>query len=216
MKPAIRFPDPRLTDENGIVFVGGELSVENILNAYKSGIFPWPHKNLPLLWFSPIERGVMDLKKFKVPKSVVKEMRKKKFEISFDRKFAQVMENCGTQVRAGQPGTWITPAMKAAYHELFKLGHAHSVECWRGDELVGGLYGVFINGVFSGESMYFHESGASKACLIALADRLIRGGHEWFDIQMVTSVLELFGGEYWPREKYLNRLEKAQAAHRLW
>jgi leucyl/phenylalanyl-tRNA--protein transferase len=217
----IVFPDPRRTDENGIVYVGGALSVENILQAYSLGIFPWPHANLPLLWFSPLERGVMSFKKYKIPKSVKKDLRKKNYRISFDTAFKEVIEGCAQQVREGQKGTWITPSIMRTYQELFALGHAHSVECWLTDEsgheqLVGGLYGVYIQNVFSGESMFFRDSGASKACLMALADRLAGMGHSWFDIQMVTPVLGLFGGQYVPREIFLKQLKVSQAIHRPW
>jgi leucyl/phenylalanyl-tRNA---protein transferase len=217
----IRFPDPRRTDENGIVYVGGELTVENILQAYSLGIFPWPHANLPLLWFSPPARGVMSFKKYKIPRSVKKDLRKKNYRISFDSAFSQVIAGCASQMRDGQEGTWINASIIKVYEELFSLGHAHSVECWLVDEhgneqLVGGLYGVYIKNVFSGESMFFRDSGASKACLIALAERLEKMGHSWFDIQMVTPILDLFGGQYVPREAFLKQLAVSQAIPRPW
>lgn len=212
----IQFPQPIQSDENGIVAVGGELSVENVLQAYSLGIFPWPHGNLPLLWFCPLERGIMDFRSFKIPDSVKKDLRKKNFRMSYNQAFDDVINGCAEQKREGQKGTWITPAMKKTYRKLHQLGYAQSVECWNGDDLVGGLYGVYVKNVFSGESMFFKESGASKACLIALVGKLKNLGHTWFDIQMVTPVLELFGGEYIPREKYLQNLKEAQKIQRPW
>lgn len=212
----IQFPDPIVSDENGIVAVGGELSVENVLKAYSLGIFPWPHGNLPLLWFCPPERGIIDFKNFKIPESVKKDLRKKNFRMSYNQAFDDVIDGCASQKRPGQKGTWITPAIKKTYRKLHQLGYAQSVECWNGDELVGGLYGLYVQNVFSGESMFFKESGASKACLIALVEKLKSLGHAWFDIQMVTPVLELFGGEYLAREEFLKLLKSTQKVERSW
>ena len=210
----IQFPQPIVSDENGIVAVGGELTVENVVWAYSLGIFPWPHGNLPLLWFCPIERGVLNFDSFKIPESVKKELRKKNFRMSYNQAFDAVIDGCAQQKRQGQKGTWITPAMKKTYRKLHELGYAQSVECWNGDDLVGGLYGVYIQNVFSGESMFFKESGASKACLIALVNKLKSLGHEWFDIQMVTPVLALFGGESMDRETFLEVLKATQNLQR--
>lgn len=210
----IVFPDPRTADENGIVWMGGDPTVENLCSAYDQGIFPWPHEGLPLLWFSPPARGILPIDPLHVPRSFVKTLKKNSFRVTFDQAFSAVMDQCARTSRGGQSGTWITSEMKKNYHQMHVLGFAHSVECWSGDRLVGGLYGVFRKGVFSGESMFHHVSGASKMCLVAVSERLRENGHEWFDIQMVTPVLELFGGVYLPRHKYLTLLKETQATDR--
>mgnify|MGYP000704681205 CR=1 FL=1 len=206
----IEFPDPRQTDENGLLAVGGDLTTENLLSAYTKGIFPWPQEGFPILWFSPEERGILDFDDFHIPKSVDKELRKKEFRITVNEGFDRVIENCSKIPRSEQDGTWILPEMLEAYKKLNQEGHAHSVECWREKDLVGGLYGVYIKGIFSGESMFYKESGASKACLIYLVDHLKSLGNTWMDIQMVTPVLELFGGDYISRDEFLKRLEASQ------
>lgn len=212
----IKFPDPRQSDEHGVVFIGGEPSVENLVAAYSAGIFPWPHKGWPLLWFCPWERGILNFDLFKIPRSTQKELRKTNFRMTVDQSFDDVIDNCVAQKRGDQGGTWITPDIVKGYKDLFRAGHAHSIECWSGDKLVGGLYGVYVNGVFSGESMFFKESGASKACLIYAVEILKKMGHSWFDIQMVTSVLELFGGVYVSRNDYLRLLKSTQAKKINW
>lgn len=211
-----RFPDPRQTDENGIVAVGGDLEPETLIDAYSHGIFPWPHKNYPLLWFSPPERGVLFFDELHLSRSLTKALKKTAFTASFDTRFEQVIENCAIRQRPGQKDTWVTPEMKAAYLEMHRRGLAHSVECWNGDQLVGGLYGVYIGGVFSAESMYFAESGASKFCLLALIHRLHKKGHWFLDTQMITPVVEGFGGRYISREEYLRLLHQAQSKKIPW
>lgn len=212
----IVFPPVEQADENGIVWIGGELSMENLLSAYSQGIFPWPHQGLPLLWFCPEARGILPFASFHIPRSVSRDLKKQKFSVSFDTCFARVMEACAQQKRTGSTGTWITAEMKKIYSEMHERGHAHSVECWQGDTLVGGLYGVYIEGVFSGESMFHHVTGASKQCLISLVDQLKKMGHDWFDIQMVTPVLESFGGTYLSRPKYLELLKQTQSRKLVW
>lgn len=209
-------------DEHGIVWVGGKLSVDNLQTAYSRGIFPWPHEGLPLLWFCPEDRGVINFSEFRVPRTIQKELRRAQFKVTFDQCFEQVIEACSKQKRSGQRGTWITPEMKTVYTEMFNAGLAHSVECWSvgnsgtGSVLVGGLYGVYIKGVFSGESMFHTQTAASKQCVVALVEALSKMGHEWFDIQMVTPVLESFGGSYMERKEYLARLQKTQDKKILW
>lgn len=212
----IHFPPVQAADEHGIIWVGGELTVENLLTAYSKGIFPWPHQGLPLLWFCPEERGILDFSLFRIPRTIQKELRRAKFRVTFDTCFEQVIEACSLQKRSGQRGTWITDEMKQIYTEMHRLGHAHSVECWDGDQLAGGLYGVYIQGVFSGESMFHQTTAASKQCIVSLVEQLLKMGHPWFDIQMVTPVLESFGGSYVEREEYLVRLKNAQKHNRLW
>lgn len=205
-----RFPHPNRSDENGIVATGGDLSVESLTDAYAHGIFPWPHRGLPLLWFSPLERGLVVFSELHVPRSLNKWLKKTHFKMTFDKAFAQVIQNCATQKRPGQNDTWVTHEMICAYNELHRRGFAHSVECWNKDKLVGGLYGVFVSGVFSAESMYFLETGASKLCLLGLIHRLQQKGHTWLDTQMITSFVETVGGRYIPRQDYLYKLERQQ------
>lgn len=212
----ISFPPPERADENGIIWVGGDLSFDNVISAYKQGIFPWPHQGLPLLWFCPQERGVLKFSDFRIPRSTQKELRRSDFRVTFDTCFSKVMQECALQKRSGQRGTWITEEMKEVYGEMFRKGYAHSVECWRGNDLVGGLYGVYVNGVFSGESMFYRQSGASKQCVISLVHRLTEMGLEWFDIQMVTPILETFGGTYVLQEEYLRMLHISQQKNRPW
>ena len=224
----MRFPDPELSDSHGLVYVGGDLNPETLESAYSQGIFPWPDESvkdqeefietqLPrthhhLLWFCPPQRGVLFFDEFKIPRSVQKLFNKKPFDLTLDRSFDQVIENCAkTHGRFG--GTWILPEMVEAYKELHRKGKAMSVEAWQKGELVGGLYGVLIKGVFSGESMFFKESGASKLCLVYLVRNLKSWGHRWIDIQMVTSVLHQFGGRLVPRKEFLELLKQR---HKQW
>lgn len=211
-----RFPDPRDTDKNGIAAVGGDLKPETLMDAYSHGIFPWPHKGLPMLWFSPIDRGVIFFKDLHLSRSLTKWLKKTKFTVTFDTKFKDVIENCAARKRPGQSDTWVTPEMMDAYLELHRRGIAHSVECWSEGQLVGGLYGVYVAGVFSAESMYFLESGASKYCLLALMHKLHKMGHTWLDTQMVTPIVEAFGGCYITRDEYLRLLDETQSLRIPW
>ncbi len=206
----IEFPDPRLVDESGLVYVGGQLSVSNIVRAYQHGIFPWPMEGYPMLWFCPKQRGVLDFKSLHLPRRLKREMRQSPCLVTMDRAFVQVIEACSTVPRGKDGGTWILPELKEAYINLFAAGHAHSVECWNGGVLVGGLYGVYIDGVFSGESMFFRESNTSKFSLLFLVQYLQKLGLQWLDIQMVTPVLESLGGKYIDQVEYLRRVEEAQ------
>lgn len=202
----MKFPNPEQADAHGLLCVGGDLKPETLIEAYSHGIFPWPQKDVPLLWFSPPQRGVLFFEKLKVPKTLKKQMAKKPFEITMNKDFSGVIENCA-RVPRNEGGCWIIPEMVEAYKRLHQMNLAFSVEAWQQGNLVGGLYGVEIQGVFSGESMFFKESGASKICLVHLANHLKAEGHQWMDIQMVTPVLKTFGGEYVSRKTYLVMLE---------
>lgn len=179
--------------------------------AYTRGIFPWPQPGFPLLWFSPPQRGVLFFNKFKIPKTTQKAIQKNLFRVTENQAFQQVIENCARIPRQQEQGTWIIPQMVESYAELHRQKKAISIEAWKGDELVGGLYGVCINKVFSGESMFFKESEASKVCLVHLVEMLKAKDYEWIDIQMVTPLLKQFGGEYIARKKYLKMLKSVQA-----
>lgn len=210
------FPNPNSADENGLLCVGGELSKDTLMDAYSKGIFPWPQENLPLLWFSPPERGMLDFSDFHVPRSARKLILSRNFKVTCDQAFPDVIEACARIPRDGETGTWITPEVQKSYIELHKLGYAHSFEAWKNQKLVGGLYGIYIKNVFSGESMFFKESGASKACLVTLVEHLRSMNLGWIDIQMVTPILEMFGGKYVPRDEFLKIMKKAQNDPRPW
>jgi leucyl/phenylalanyl-tRNA---protein transferase len=204
------FPDPHYTLADGLVMVGGELNLETLLEAYSFGIFPWPHEDYPLLWFSPVQRGVLDFANLHWPRSFQKFLRQHAYRLTCNLAFADVMAACSQVPRPGQNGTWITPEISAAYLEFHRAGYAHSVECWEGDVLVGGLYGVYVAGVFAGESMFFHKPNTSKLCLWWLIERLRDQGHSWMDTQMVTENLKTLGGCYIKRDEFLERLEVAK------
>ena len=200
------FPNPRLADAEGLVAVGGDLSVARLLLAYRSGIFPWTVR--PITWWSPDPRGVFELDAFQVSHSLAKVIRKGPFEITFDRAFQQVMEACAAR-GPGRRSTWISPEFIKAYTELHRQGHAHSLECWQDKLLVGGIYGVAIGGLFAGESMFHRVSNASKVGLFHLIEHLRRQGFGLFDIQMLTPITEQLGGITIPRGEYLKRLAAA-------
>ncbi len=205
------FPDPETATPDGIVAMGGDLNTETLEEAYSKGIFPWPHKNYPLLWFSPPQRGVLIFKDLKVPKSTQRKIRQQAFTMTYNTAFQRVMENCAKAPRNGNTGSWITAEMIQSYVQLHQQGKALSVEAWDDGELVGGLYGVLIRGVFSGESMFHKKSEASKVCLVQMTEKLQSLGHSWMDIQMVTPLLEKFGGVYLERKKYLQLLKQTQS-----
>ncbi|MCB0341721.1 MAG: leucyl/phenylalanyl-tRNA--protein transferase [Pseudobdellovibrionaceae bacterium] len=204
------FPDPRLANRDGIVAIGDHLDTEILLEAYSFGIFPWPHEEYPLLWFSPDPRGVLDFADLKIPRSLAKKRKKQNLKVTTNRAFESVIRACAHSHRPGQDGTWITEPMIRAYIEFHRAGYAHSVEAWIDDQLVGGVYGVYVAGVFSGESMFYTESDASKICLLHIIDNLQSQGLSWMDIQMVTPNLEALGGKYIDREDYLDRVEECK------
>ncbi len=206
---SIHFPDPRSAGEDGLLCVGGDLRVETLISAYSQGIFPWPQEGVPLLWFSPARRGVLDFKDIHWPRRLLQEIKASKFRITFNNAFNDVIHACAKVPRTHETGTWILPPIEGAYARFHREGYAHSIECWDGERLVGGLYGVYVEGVFSGESMFHIESGASKQCLFALIQKLKLAGLTWMDTQMVTPVLETFGGKYISRDEFLSRLNDA-------
>jgi leucyl/phenylalanyl-tRNA---protein transferase len=204
---SLEFPDPHYSTPEGIVALGGNLEVETLLSAYRKGIFPWPQEGFPLLWFCPDPRGVIDFSDFHVPESLRRFAKKNQhWRFTFNQAFPEVIKNCRLQKRPGQKGTWITAEVQKAYVNFFNAGHVISLECWDEDELIGGIYGVDQNGLFSGESMFFKKNNASKMCLWRLLEHLRRQGRTWIDIQMVTPVTEMFGGKYIPRDEFLSRI----------
>jgi leucyl/phenylalanyl-tRNA---protein transferase len=201
-----RFPDPRHADSEGLVAIGGDLSVPRLLLAYRSGIFPWTVE--PVSWWSPDPRGIFELDSFHVSRSLARVLREDRFRISLDRAFRQVMEGCA-ECAPGRGSTWITPEFLEAYTHLHRLGHAHSLECWQDNLLAGGIYGVAIGGFFAGESMFHRVSNASKVALYRLVQHLRERGFELFDIQMLTPITKQLGGSSIRRSEYLKRLARA-------
>ena len=200
----IWFPKPELADEDGLLAVGGDLSAERLVLAYQNGIFPWYSDESPVLWYAPHERFVLFPEKVKISSTMRKLMKTGKFQITFDQAFPEVIRSCANIPREDQPGTWINADMQAAYINLFQLGYAHSVEVWENDLLVGGLYGLHINRVFCGESMFSTVSNASKAALIYLCQ--IKD-YSLIDCQVYTSHLESLGAEFISRSLYLDYLK---------
>lgn len=209
---SVIFPDPHHSFAEGLVAMGGRLDVGTLYTAYSKGIFPWPQEGFPLLWFCPEKRGVLCFDELHVSHSLEKERNKRTDLVwTTNKAFKDVVQSCREQFRPFQKGTWILPEMKEAYFHFHEAGFAHSVECWKGDELVGGIYGVLVEGVFSGESMFHKESNTSKLSLLHLIDLLKNIGLRWMDIQMVTPVLERMGGRYISRNEFLLWVKKAQA-----
>jgi leucyl/phenylalanyl-tRNA--protein transferase len=201
------FPDPNLADDEGLVAVGADLSRERLLAAYDQGIFPWPAEGLPLLWWSPNPRAIIDPDHLHVSRSMRRELRSGRFQLTFDQAFEQVMIECG---RERAEGTWITPAMVEAYVDLHRRGHAHSVEVWHDGGLCGGLYGVQRGGLFAAESMFHRLTNASKVALIGSVRSLFAAGVTLFDVQFVTEHLATLGAYAIPRPDYLRRLGAAR------
>lgn len=202
------FPHPDNADEHGLLCYGGNLEVPTLLDAYSHGIFPWPHEGYPLLWFSPPERGVIDFDRVHIPKRLARFRRNWPGEFRFDSDFRAVIKNCATVSRRGQRGTWITPEMIDAYCDFHRAGFAHCVEAWENGELTGGIYGVFVENVFSAESMFFKKANCSKLCLWRLIEHLESIGLTWLDVQVLTPVTVQFGGRYVERGEFLGRMEK--------
>jgi leucyl/phenylalanyl-tRNA--protein transferase len=200
------FPDPRLAEPEGLVAVGGELSLERLLAAYRSGIFPWTVK--PVTWWSPDPRGVFELGRLNISKSLGKIIRQRVFNITIDRAFREVIEGCAESAPRRR-NTWISAEFISAYVRLHEAGHAHSLECWHEGVLAGGIYGVAIGGFFAGESMFYRKSNASKVALFHLAEHLRRRNFALFDIQSLTPITRQLGGILIPREEFLSRLSDA-------
>jgi leucyl/phenylalanyl-tRNA--protein transferase len=210
-----RDPDP--ADELGLVALDYNLSPARIVSAYRAGIFPWPDSSPfhPIPWVSPPKRAVLEFAALHVPRNLRRSQRTlAHLRFTLDRDFAAVIRACASAPRAGQRGTWITPAMIAAYEAVHRLGHAHSVEAWDGDQLVGGLYGVTAAGVFTGESMFHRLSDVSKLCVLHLIEHLRGRGATWIDIQQLTPHFALLGAREIPRAEFLRWLAQERAAAR--
>lgn len=203
--PSTPFPDPRtaLRDPDGLLAMGGDLAPIRLLNAYANGIFPWYSEGHPLLWWSPDPRTVFRTDAVHLSRRFRRELRRSTWQVTADTNFAQIIDACAGSPRAGQPGTWITPAMREAYVDLHRLGHAHSIEVWDGARLVGGLYGIAIGQMFYGESMFSAAPGGSKIALAAVAHHLHQHGWPLIDAQVENSHLVSMGAASLPREHFL-------------
>jgi leucyl/phenylalanyl-tRNA--protein transferase len=200
-------PDIALTEPNGLLAFGGDLSSQRLLLAYSSGIFPWFSEDEPIMWWSPNPRGILPLDKFNCSKSLKKFARNCDYRISINNAFDQVIDICATIPR-NDSGTWITNDMIDAYKNLHTLGHAHSVEVWNENNLVGGLYGVVVGTVFCGESMFHKATNASKLAMLSLVELLKSQGAEFIDCQMQNPHLATLGCIEVPRVKFLSMLSK--------
>lgn len=206
----ILFPPPELAREDGLLAVGGDLSVPRLLLAYQHGIFPWYSPGEPILWWAPAPRCVLFPAEFHLSTRTERLRRQGKFAVTFDTAFAQVMGDCaGLRADDAGNGTWIDEAMQAAYGELHRLGHAHSVECWQQGELVGGLYGVALGGIFFGESMFSRKANASKIALAALVERLADWEFDLIDCQVASDHLIRLGARLIPGAEFQQRLTAA-------
>ncbi len=202
------FPDPTTAGPEGLLALGGDLSCERLLQAYSAGIFPWFNEGEPPLWWCPDPRCVLFPEELKISRSLNKILRSGRFQITTDRAFAQVIENCAA-TRRDEGGTWITDEMRRAYIRLHEQGYAHSVEAWLGADLVGGLYGVCLGSCFFGESMFFRVPNASKVAFATLVRRLAEANFLLLDCQLPSSYLAAFGARLVSRSSFLEQLVAA-------
>ena len=203
----IVFPNVVTANPDGIIAIGGDLSPERLLLAYKSGIFPWYSEGEPIVWYSPDPRMVLYPKKLKISKSMRSILKKGKFKITYNKNFEEVISSCKTIFRKGQPGTWITEEMQKAYIKLHKIGIAKSVEVWQDNELVGGLYGIDLGHVFCGESMFSKISNSSKLAFIHLVQKCEKENYKIIDCQVYNNHLASLGAEEIPRKEFIKLLK---------
>jgi len=208
--PFAPFPEPEtaLQYPDGLLAMGGDLSPDRLLNAYRHGIFPWFSDGQPILWWCPDPRTVFRSDGVPLSSRFRRWLRRNEWIVRADTAFAGVIGACASSARAGQHGTWITESMIAAYRELHRLGHAHSIEVYSGARLVGGLYGVAVGRMFFGESMFSGESGGSKVALAALAHRLREWGWPLLDAQVENEHLLSLGAELWPRKRFIEQVAR--------
>lgn len=219
------FPDPltyrypewvRIGDyylhSHDVVSFGTPLTPENVIEAYRKGIFPWYTDGIPLPWHCPERRAILEFNRLTVPRSLEKERKKNKFKFTIDAAFEAVILECSRAYRPGQVGTWITPEFREVYTELNERGEAHSVEAWNAEgKLVGGLYGIDAGGVFCGESMFYKEANASKLALLFLIEHLTTRGSTWLDAQVMTPHMQALGAREIARRNFLALLRYAQS-----
>jgi leucyl/phenylalanyl-tRNA--protein transferase len=210
LQPDSAFPPlhEALTEPNGLIAIGGDLSSQQLLDAYRHGIFPWYSEGEPILWWSPHPRMVLFPDELNVSRSLSKVLNKQLFDIRINTAFREVITACSQTARPEQSGTWISPEMIEAYCQLHSQGYAISVESWQNDVLLGGCYGVKINRMFYGESMFHHVSDASKVAFVHLVRHLKAQKIGMIDCQMHTPLLASFGGREIPREQFATQLSK--------
>ncbi|MBU0483086.1 MAG: leucyl/phenylalanyl-tRNA--protein transferase [Proteobacteria bacterium] len=212
LEETLLFPPPQLARDDGLLAVGGDLSVERLLLAYSQGIFPWYSPGEPILWWAPDPRLVLFPDELKVSKRLARSIRQNKFQTTFNRSFREVITACSEIRAAGREGTWIDQEMITAYCRLHDLGHAHSVESWQDDKLVGGLYGVSIGKIFFGESMFSRVTDSSKVALAALVNKLESWGFTCIDCQVNTPHLISLGAREIPGEEFYHLLAENNPA----
>lgn len=210
LRPGVALPaaESALRDPNGLLAIGGDLSVERLTEAYRNGIFPWFSEGDPILWWSPDPRAVFMLETLELPTSLRKFVRKCRWQLSVDMAFTDVIQGCADSPRPGQDGTWITAEMIAAYVRLHQHGVAHSVEVWADDRLIGGIYGIAIGRLFFGESMFSRRSNASKVALFALARHLHQHDYLMLDSQVPNPHTLALGAVTMPRQQFLALLRR--------
>ena len=209
----LAWPDPNLADpDEGLVAVGGDLTAERLLSAYAQGIFPWYEGDSAILWWSPEPRAILRREDLHVSRSLRRKLRKLDFELRSDTDFAGVIDGCAER----EEGTWITNSMRAAYLRLFQMGRAHSFEVWSDHQLVGGLYGVQVGGLFAAESMFHRTTDASKIALVGAVMAVFETGFKVFDVQFRTPHLASLGVTVIPRRQYLAAVSAAQRCRIAW
>ncbi len=201
-----KFPSPKLATSEGIVAVGGDLNPLRVLEAYKNGIFPWFNDDENLIWWSPDPRMVLFPEKIKLSKSFKSFLKKKEYRVSFNENFENVIESCSNIKRVGQKGTWITSGLKKSFNKLHEMGHAHSVEVWYQNVIIGGLYGLDLGNVFCGESMFSTKPNASKVALYFLCQELKSNNYKFIDCQVPSEHLMSLGAEEISRNSFLEKL----------
>lgn len=211
----LMFPHPGLASRNGLLAVGGDLSVERLLLAYSLGIFPWYNEGDPILWWSPSPRLIIVPKSIHVPRSLIKSMKRQCFSVTFDRAFEDVINGCASSGDRAGEGTWLVPEMIEAYMRLHRLGYAHSVETWQDGLLAGGLYGVSLGRCFFGESMFFSLPDASKTALVTLAAFLASRQFSFIDCQQDTPHMRKMGGRTVSRRHFMQMLREAMDTETL-
>jgi len=221
----VRFPDPATYEfpewvvigdyayfAREVVSFGDPLTVENVREAYLNGIFPWHMDGIPLPWYCPERRAILEFKDLHIPRSLERARRRSEFKFTIDQAFERVMAECSRTPRPGQKGTWITAEFKNVYARLRHQGMAHSIEAWEDGELVGGVYGVDAGGVFCGESMFYKKPNASKLALLFLIEHLRSRGSTWLDAQVMTPHIRALGAKEIDRSEFLNKLKETQSA----
>lgn len=207
--PVVKFPPVDAANSDGLLAIGGSLDIETIEQAYREGIFPWPvSEEFPLTWFAPNPRGILDLRDFHIPRSLQKFLNKKPYEIRFNQNFEEIINLCATRKRKHEEGTWINKDIINGYIEMFRQEKAYCAGAYEGEKLVGGLYGVCLGEIISGESMFYLKKNASKAALVELALLLREKGVPFLDTQMVTPVIASLGGKTIRRKAFMQRLEQ--------